>query len=931
MRKLHFKTLVVGAMLCSTTAAMAVPAKPGVHQWTQADGTVINVQLVGDEHHHYYLTEDNYLIVNNDGIFYFAEVIDDNEVVATHYRAANVGARTAEVSSFLAGIDRDEVLQAQSMQWENAREGMMKAGPGLFAGTTFPSIGEQKAVVILVEYQDVKFTTPNPHEYFNNMLNQEGFSEYGGTGSCRDFYIASSHGMFIPTFDLYGPVTLAHDRAYYGGHSGSSTDARPQEMAIEACQLLDATVDFSQYDRDNDGVIDNVFIFYAGRGEATGGGDDSVWPHASSVGGSYTFDGKRLRKYGCTNEWTGSRPDGIGTFCHEFGHILGLPDLYATTYPTPAPFTTDAYDTMCSGSYNNDGCTPPMFSAFERYALGWVEPTKISGPMNGKLLPLNEENSCYIINTSDENEYFLFENRQQKGWDTYIPGHGMLVWHIDYNSSVWSRNIVCNNANHQYVDLEEADNILTDATRSGDTFPGAAGITSFTDDTTPSMRTWKNVKLNLPITDIKESAPDGVITFKVGGGAAPANATTTFAATDVTPRSFRAHWADASGATGYRLSVFTKNADGSIEYAPGYDHRDVGFVTVADVKGLNPSTNYLYTVMVETEISNSPESNEMAVATPALTQEYVIPVALPATDINVNSFTANWEALDNADSYLLSVSRRRVSGATVLTETFDGSKSSWFTSSSTFNTGSAYSGKKSPSLKTTDGNFVSTSRLDGTVTAFSFWHRGYHTTADCRLMVEAMIQDAWTPVAEVPIVTARGGVTTELYNFPEGTEAVRVIFYSNAETAVMYFDDLSVSYGGKVTVTPLADYTDKPMGNATSAEVSGTDGGTEYLYSVKSVKGGVNSMSSALQRVKTEGESGIDAVEADADAAALVATDGNDLVINATAGAQVVVADAAGRTIYAGMGGTSPLRLSVAPTNVYIVKVDDRAVKVAVK
>lgn len=186
--------------------------------------------------------------------------------------------------------------------------------------------------------------------------------------------------------------------------------------------------------------------------------------------------------------------------------MLGLPDLYATQYPTPAPFTPGSWDTMDQASYNNNGRTPALYSSFERYALGWVEPTEITGTLNGKLNPLADANECYVINTANSGEYFILENRQQKGWDKYIPGHGMLIWHIDYLRTIWDRNSCSNNANHQYVDIEEADNIKTEATRDGDAFPGSANVTSFGDNTTPSMVTWTSQRLNMPITDIKESA-----------------------------------------------------------------------------------------------------------------------------------------------------------------------------------------------------------------------------------------------------------------------------------------------------------------------------------------------------------------------------------------------------------------------------------------
>ena len=185
---------------------------------------------------------------------------------------------------------------------------------------------------------------------------------------------------------------------------------------------------------------------------------------------------------------------------------------------------------MDRGPYNNNGKTPPYYSIYERYALGWITPQEIGKPADIKLDNISK-NVGYIIKTDNENEYFLLENRQQEGWDKYIPGHGMLIWHIDYNQEVWDLNAVNNTPSHQYVDIEEADAIQTDETRAGDTFPGTSNVTSFTDDTNPSMKTWKGNGLNKPITDIEEK--DGIIRFKISGGD-DTSIMNTWAANDIT-------------------------------------------------------------------------------------------------------------------------------------------------------------------------------------------------------------------------------------------------------------------------------------------------------------------------------------------------------------------------------------------------------------
>ena len=509
--------LTLAGLFFFGASAMAVPAKPGLITVRQADGTELLVRIIGDEHHHYYLTEDGHLLINDHDTYYYGDVNAAGAIVSSHIVARPAASRSAEAVSFLNSVDATRVKAALSRKRAAAAPSRVPMrNVGLF-DTGFPSKGDQKGLVILVEYTDVKFTHKTPLDYFSRMLNEDGFSDYGGTGCAAEYFRESSMGQFRPQFDVYGPITLSNKMSYYGGNDSDGNDKYPWKMVTEACQQLDATVDFSEYDRDGDGYIDNVFIFYAGRGEASGGSANTVWPHSWNITAadsrSYVFDGVRLDRYACSNEWEGSRPDGVGTFIHEFSHVMGLPDLYATDYSTA--FTPGEWSVLDYGPYNNDGCTPPIYSIYERYALGWIEPTVIDGPATIRLDNVMENKGC-IIPTKRANEFFLLENRQQTGWDTFIPGHGMLVWHVDYNSYIWAQNTVNNNASHQYVDLEEADNIRSDYTRAGDAFPGTSKVTSFTDTTTPSMKTWTGAKLNLPITDITET--DGVITFNVAGG-----------------------------------------------------------------------------------------------------------------------------------------------------------------------------------------------------------------------------------------------------------------------------------------------------------------------------------------------------------------------------------------------------------------------------
>ena len=479
MKNIFLLTLIAAAIIAGTTDAHAIMAKPGLITATQPDGSTIRIRLEGDEDMHLVYSEDGKLLTTDEDGF---------------YREAS----EAESRRLLA--PRTE----------------KRRGPGLmFSG--YPAFGERRAIVVLVEFKNQDFTIDNPKEFYTRMMNEEGFSDYDATGSARDYFIASSDSIFKPQFDVYGPVKLSQNYSYYGQNTWGGNDARPEQMVIEACQLLDDEVDFSLYDNDGNGVIDCVYVFYAGYGEADGGNANTIWPHSWDISQAtsrrYLFDDVRLDHYACSNEiQTPTRkPDGIGTFCHEFGHVLGLPDLYSTFYTQS--FTPGEWDIMDRGSYNNNSRTPPYYSAAERYALDWLSPETLSS--GEKILkPLNEENAAFFVPTDDENEFYIIENRQQQGFDFKIPGHGMLIWHIDFVQSVWNNNTVNISANHLYWDLIEADGVPTVATRDGDAFPGRFNVTEYSPETRPAWRSWSGEDIPFRIYDIEESE-EGVISFKV--------------------------------------------------------------------------------------------------------------------------------------------------------------------------------------------------------------------------------------------------------------------------------------------------------------------------------------------------------------------------------------------------------------------------------
>lgn len=522
--------------------ALAVPAKPGFIKYTQPDGTMIDVKISGDEFGHMLFSKDGMLLVESDGRIEYASFdayghpIASGIAVEEKSMEMNLALRLQPKEKLQSWIEKVEINREKMKEncsqdhifqdFESAEnEGstsdaqsdrLVPQNFGRCEGG-LPVIGERRELVILVEYQDVAFEY-GTFNYFNRMLNEEGFSDYGSLSSARDWFIENSSGLFLPTFDVYGPVKLPENRAYYGSNDIFGNDMRAHEMAIQALRTLDDDVDFSLYDEDDDGKIDNVFIIYAGNGEHdTPGLATAVWPHSWEISEAETrkfyFDGVRLDRYACTCEhpYGVERPDGIGTFIHEFSHAMGLPDLYATNNNKMC-FTPGRWSVLDVGPYNNEGLTPPNYSSFEKCALGWLE--FIPMEEGDTSLPyLEESNVAYFLPTPVANEFFFFENRQQSGNDAFLPGHGMLVWHVDYKKIVWKYNSVNNNHLHNYVDIVEADGICNEPTRGEDAFPGTKNVTEFGFLTNPRLSSWKEKQLMFDLVDIDESE-EGIISFK---------------------------------------------------------------------------------------------------------------------------------------------------------------------------------------------------------------------------------------------------------------------------------------------------------------------------------------------------------------------------------------------------------------------------------
>ena len=496
MRKRIWMTILAFCALLAQSV-YAVPAYPGKRTITRKDGTQITLQLVGDEFFHYYKADDG-----------------------TAYRLQKDG------SLRLLGQDELNVQKENAVarwaQQNAARVNRARRRVGDFPAGGY--IGKKRGLVILVAFRDCDFVTPDPNAVFSGYFNEVGYSYNGMGGSVRDYFNAQSYGKLDVEFDVVGPYKLSRNMSYYGGNDANGNDSAPQQMAEEACRLANPDVDYRNYDWDGDGEVDQIFLIYAGYGENyEGAAPNTIWPHAFNMpSANVMLDYIKLWSYACTSELMGTKGEvlaGIGTACHEFSHCLGLPDTYDTNYSGGKGM--GQWDVMCSGSYNRNGYVPAGYTAHERWLSGWLEPVEITEYTEVKdMKPLVESPEAYILyNEANRDEFYLLENRQQVGFDAGLPGHGLMVMHIDYDQKVWESNAPNNNPNHQRSTYIPADGAFSSNGDAGDPFPGKKIVHNLTDFSTPSATVYNantdgEKLMHKPIENITE-AEEGLLSFSV--------------------------------------------------------------------------------------------------------------------------------------------------------------------------------------------------------------------------------------------------------------------------------------------------------------------------------------------------------------------------------------------------------------------------------
>lgn len=500
MRLLH----ILG-LLTLSAQIYAVPARFHVFRAQMSDGTFQNIRFCGDEYRSYYVNEEGFLVEKEE---------------TGRFRVTSLRLR-----------DREKTASVRAMRGSSQDRVAIKP------------LGSPRIPVILVNFSDEKLTVSETAkgiaDYYDKYCNgtRDGilYTGAGSRGAVRDYFAQQSDSLFLPEFEVIGPVTLDKPMAYYGENSPSGAkDIRFSEFCSEALEQATTLVsDFkTRFDNDGNGTVDLAFFIYAGLPESDPGvTEDAIWP--KEMIRPMTINGVTVSVTACCSELSkgssGNQPSGIGTMCHEVSHALGLPDEYDTNYTA---LGMSYWSLMDSGNYCDNGKTPCGLTAYERDLLGWRPLTVLERSTTVRLRPLEAGGVGYkVVNEANPDEYYVLENRQHVGWDNGLMklGHGMLVVHVDYDETAWKNNMLNTNATHQRMSFIPANNRYVGPYNAessadllnalgGQPYPGTEGNTALTNETTPASLVFTGTWMNKPITQIRElENGDIVLKYKPKG------------------------------------------------------------------------------------------------------------------------------------------------------------------------------------------------------------------------------------------------------------------------------------------------------------------------------------------------------------------------------------------------------------------------------
>jgi len=515
----------------------AVPAAPVVHHLRQPDGDVFAARQWGDEFLSGWETECGYTIIfdREQSAWTYAEPGSSGELASSRLR---VGKETPP--GLMKGVRSKAGRRPTRRARPFARTTALSGEPAVPSAAAAPPAPSSRSIpVILINFNDTATTCSSSD--FSSLL-------FGsGTWSFKDYYEEISGGAFTVSpgpAGVLGWYTAANGHDYYGQPSGwGPPDKWPGDLAYEAVSQADATVDFSAFDSDGDCIVDVVAIIHQGTAQEASATAADIWSQSWSLSSTYSYGLGHQGAY-TSNDVCPSDPGlymlvddyimmpetlpaaldpgmtTIGVFAHEYGHVLGLIDLYDTDRPANSEGVGN-WSLMASGSWGKVerlGDRPSHLDPWSKRALGWLEPNRIQSGQTGKTIPAVEGNSQVWQfregSPAAGGEYFLLENRQRTGFDAALPGSGMLLWHIDEsrsgNSSEWYPG--CSTCSSHYkVALLQADNLYdlehkTNRGDGGDPFPGNSLNRSIDHLTSPASRLYNGEPAGFSLTAISDSS-----------------------------------------------------------------------------------------------------------------------------------------------------------------------------------------------------------------------------------------------------------------------------------------------------------------------------------------------------------------------------------------------------------------------------------------
>jgi M6 family metalloprotease-like protein len=544
------KILLAIIFFAVSTGLFASPARPVAVKLMQPDGQIVEVFLRGDEKIRWMESPDGYTLLRNavDAIVY-AMLDPDGNLIPSDILYAEPALRSSSTASQIANIPKNlrfssEQINQKMTLWNEKNQKMTQNTPARrspFSGSALRAAKQEKAkaICVLMQFRDDDKKMTRSTDDFNLLMNQPGYSKGGEHGSVRDFYFENSYGQLDMDVTVVGPYTSEKMMDYYGRNDSQGWDSDPWALAEEAARAAFGTagVNPADFDNDGDGYIDAMHVIYAGYGEEGGGAANTIWAHEAWFSRDLIFNDHntgatvRLSNYSCSPELNGNSGTNIthiGVICHEFGHIFGSPDYYDIDGDASGgEFKgTGRWDLMSTGSWNGpnqNGSCPAHINMYQKIQNGWVEPIWLDTDQTQKQysnIPNSAQNAIvYVLPSSDSDvEFYIIENRQKIGFDYYVPGHGLLIYHANLNDRDYYWNEVNMGYPQKMYPVCASSNVAIpnssvasygEINTAGCPFPGTSGKTDFTNLSTPQLTGISGIGGGLiNITDL-----DGLVSF----------------------------------------------------------------------------------------------------------------------------------------------------------------------------------------------------------------------------------------------------------------------------------------------------------------------------------------------------------------------------------------------------------------------------------